>query len=41
MCFDPTYLKIDMSDFKEFDWKTFYRDVKVAVPPGTPVVRGK
>ena len=41
MCFDPTYPEIDMSDFKECDWKTFYGDVKEAVPPGAPVVRGK
>ena len=41
MCFDPTYPEIDMSDFKECDWKTFYGDMKEAVPPGTPVERVK
>ena len=41
MCFDPTYPEIDMSDFKEFDWKTLYGDVKEAVPPGAPVARVK
>ena len=41
MCFDPIYPEIDMSDFKECDWKIFYGDVKEAVPPGAPVVRGK
>ena len=41
MCFDPTYPKIDMSDFKECYWKTFYGDVKETVPPGEPVARGK
>ena len=41
MCFDPTYPKIDMNDFKECDWKTFYGDAKEAVPPGAPEARGK
>lgn len=41
MCFDPTYPNIDMSDFKECDWKTFYGDAKEAIPPGAPVARGK
>ena len=41
MCFDPTYPEIDMNDFKECDWKTFYGDVKEAVPPGAPEARCK
>ena len=41
MCFDPTYPEIDMGAFKECDWKTFYGDVKEAVPPNAPKARGK
>jgi len=41
MCFDPTYPEIDMGSFKECDWKTFYRNVKEAIPPNAPEVRGK
>jgi hypothetical protein len=42
MSFDPTYPEIDMGAFKECDWKTFYGDVKEAIPPNAPEeVRGK
>jgi hypothetical protein len=39
--FDPTYPEIDMRDFKECDWKSFYGDVKEAIPPNAPDPRGK
>eukprot|EP00804_Cyclotella_cryptica_P015125 CCRYP_000688-RA/>CCRYP_000688-RA protein AED:0.22 eAED:0.24 QI:0/0/0/0.8/1/1/5/0/1053 len=41
LAFDPTYPSIDMSDFKECDWKQFYGDVKEAIPPNAPEPRGK
>jgi len=41
MCFDPTYPEIDMGSFKECDWKTFYGNMKEAIPPNAPEVRGK
>ena len=30
-----------MGAFKECNWKTFYRDVKEAVPPNAPKAKGK
>jgi len=39
--FDPSYPDIDMSVFKECDWKQFYGDVHEAVPPNAPKPRGK
>jgi hypothetical protein len=30
-----------MGSFKECDWKTFYGNVKEAIPPNAPEVRGK
>ena len=41
LAFDPTYPCIDMSDFKECDWKQFYGDVTEAIPPNAPEPRGK
>ena len=41
MCFDPTDPEIDMGAFKECDWKTFYGDVKEAVPLNAPKAWGK
>jgi hypothetical protein len=41
MVFDPTYPSIDMSDFKQCDWKNFYGNVKEAIPPDAPEPRGK
>ena len=41
MIFDPTYPNIDMSNFKECDWREFYGDVKEAIPPDAPPPRGK
>ena len=41
MVFDPTYPEIDMSNFKECDWKSFYGDCKEAIPSNTPLPRGK
>eukprot|EP00978_Attheya_sp_CCMP212_P021010 scaffold60854_cov59-Attheya_sp.AAC.1 len=32
---------IDMRDFKICDWKTFYGDIKEALPPNAPQVHGK
>jgi hypothetical protein len=39
--FGPTYPDIDMCAFIKTDWKPMYRDVKEAIPPNTPVTRGK
>ncbi|KAI2500399.1 Reverse transcriptase (RNA-dependent DNA polymerase) [Fragilaria crotonensis] len=39
--FDPSYPVVDMSVFKECDWKAFYGNVKEAVPPNAPAPRGK
>lgn len=39
--FDPTYPTIDMSVFKECDWKAMYGNVKEAIPPNAPEPRGK
>jgi hypothetical protein len=41
MIFDPTYPNIDLSNFKECDWREFYGDVKEAIPPNAPPPRGK
>ena len=38
--FDPTYPEIDMSVFKECDWKTMYGDGSEAIPPRAPKPRG-
>ena len=39
--FDPTYPEIDMSVFKECDWKEFYGNITEAIPPNAPKSRGK
>ena len=36
MVFDPTYLVIDMNDFKEWKWKYFYGYLKESVPTNAP-----
>ena len=41
MVFNPTYPKIDMTKFKECDWKTFYGDVSEPIPPNAPKPLGK
>ena len=41
MIFDPSYPEVEKEDFKECDWKTFYGDVKEAIPPNAPPPRGK
>lgn len=41
MVFDPTYPVINMTAFKDCDWKDFYGDVKEAIPPNAPPPRGK
>ena len=41
MAFDPTYLAIDMSDFKDCGWKDYYGKFKEAIPPNYPEERGK
>ena len=41
MVFDPTYPDIDMSQFKECDWKHFYPEAKEAIPGNMPEPRGK
>ena len=39
--FDPTYPIIDMSSFKDCDWKQYYGNAKEAIPPNAPEARGK
>lgn len=39
--FDPTYPDIDMTSFKQCNWKDFYRDAKKPIPLNTPPPRGK
>jgi hypothetical protein len=39
--FDPSYPTIDMTVFKECDWKHFYGNVHEAIPPNAPPPRGK
>jgi hypothetical protein len=39
--FDPSYPLIDMTSFKECDWKAFYGSVKEAIPRNAPTPRGK
>ena len=41
MVFDPTYPDIDMSQFKECEWKIFYASTKEVIPGNTPEPRGK
>jgi hypothetical protein len=41
LVFDPTYPIIDMSVFRECNWKHFNGDVKEAIPPNAPLPRGK
>jgi hypothetical protein len=41
MVFDPSYPNIDMTCFKEHDWKPFYGDVKEAIPENVPTPHGK
>ena len=41
MVFDPNYPEIDMSGFKQCDWKNFYGDVEEAFPPNVPAPRVK
>ena len=38
--FDPSYPLIDLSKFKECDWKAFYGDAIEAIPPNAPKPRG-
>ena len=41
MLFDPSYPDINRSDFKDYDWKEFYGNVKEPIPPNAPEPRGK
>ena len=41
LAFDPTYLSIELSDFKECGWKQSYGDVTEAMPPNAPEPTGK
>jgi hypothetical protein len=38
---DPTYPKIDMGKFPQFNWTKFYGDVEEAIPVGMPEPLGK
>jgi hypothetical protein len=37
IAFDPTYPDVDMSAFKECNWKAFYGDIKEAIPSNAPL----
>ena len=39
--FNPTYPVIDLSKFKDCDWKAFYGEATEAIPPNAPKPRGK
>jgi hypothetical protein len=39
--FDPSYPTIDMTVFRECDWKHFYGNVHEAILPNAPPPRGK
>jgi hypothetical protein len=39
--FNPLYLTIYMTVFKECNWKHFYGDVHEAILPNAPLPRGK
>ena len=41
MVYDPSYPKINMSDFKTNNWTEFYGSVKEPIPPNMPPSRGK
>ena len=41
LVFDPTYPIIDMSDFKEHDWTSFYAGAEEAIPSNAPEPLGK
>ena len=41
LCLDPTYPDIDKSIFMDHDWKSFYGDVREAIPENAPEPRGK
>ena len=41
MLFDPTYPEIDVTVFKQCDWREFYSDVSEPIPPSAPPPRGK
>ena len=41
MVFDPTYTSIEISWFKECDWREFYGNVTEPIPPNMPEPRGK
>jgi hypothetical protein len=41
MVFDPTYPQIDISAFKECEWKEFYGEAKEPLPPNILEPRGK
>ena len=41
LVFDPSYPVIDISVFKDCDWKHFYGDVKETIPPNALLLCGK
>jgi hypothetical protein len=41
MVFDPTHAEVEMSDFKECDWREFCGDVREPLPPNVPSPRGQ
>jgi hypothetical protein len=41
LIFDPTYPKIDMGQFSQYNWTKFYGNVKEAIPVDMPEPLGK
>ena len=41
LALDPTYPEINLKDFIECDWKSYYGNVEEAIPPNAPTPRGK
>jgi hypothetical protein len=41
LIFKPTYPKIDVGQFPQFNWAKFYGDVEEAIPVDMPVPLGK
>jgi hypothetical protein len=41
LIFDPTYSKIDMGQFPQYNWREFYGNVEEAIPVDMPKPLGK
>ena len=41
LVFNPSYPDIDHRSFQEYHWRDFYEGAVEAIPPNTPLLRGK